>query len=359
MSEKKRPNQYGVFSDVSYISTDADPNKTDLYDKAEPLMSRYTGSNFKTNPPKRGKQGDALFGTRPGQQVEKKSTKKEDKEEKQVDDREVRKKKREEEEKKIRAISAKDFKYVSPAKKSTGPGSYFGTLQQKAYDHMEEYKVQTKQDPPPERPKLQKKNIMTRPPKKGTYGTTGHFFSLPEPLEIKLKDGKPVPNDPFDAAKQKEKEEWEKSKELLKKVCEKPWKSTCRPITFFDEKGSSGVSLVYSYDRPDEDKEKSDKKKKEPKEAKEGKEGAVKEAQKPFKYSSPAKSGWKGSLSPFPNTIIVDEKFEKELKESKEKGGGVYRREKYQSKEKLLGGQWVPVSTSKVGVTRSLLRRFY
>jgi hypothetical protein len=347
MSEKKKQNPYGVFGEVSYISTDPDKDKTDPYEKEEPLMSRYTGSNMKTNPPKRGRHNDALFsGRKNGNQ----------KSEEPVEDPYVKPgaidpKKLEEHKKKMKSIADRDFRYVSPPQRAVGLGNLYGTIQglKDSYKHEPEYKVRAK-DEVPERPKKQKPNILTRPACKGTYGMVGQFFSLPA-TEMD-KEGKPITNN-YDAQRIKEREEWNKEQEVLSKINPKSFKSTCRPISFFDEQGNSGVSKVYAYPRPDEKDGEGEEKKGKKKESEDKKEGEG-ERKKPFMYSSPPKRGWNGTLSKFPNTTIVDEKADAEKRE-KDKV-----KQKFKAIKGYVGdGEWKPVSGGKQGLTKSLLRRFY
>lgn len=99
------------------------------------------------------------------------------------------------------------FRPSSPPKKTSGSGSYFGTLGPK-YEHMVEYNVVKKGDKP-STPGPSPKNILTSTPKKGTYGYPHLGIG---------KDYSRLPNvvDDYDAIRKKQKKEHEESKALMR-----------------------------------------------------------------------------------------------------------------------------------------------
>jgi hypothetical protein len=328
------PSLFGGFSDTAVITTDPDPKKTDPYVKAEVIPSRYTGANFKVTRPKKGHGKDAYFSkdylTFAVPEQNGKVGKTDDYLDSGVAAR------REAKESKKRNIDEHDFKYSSYPKRSTGPGSHFGTFDGKPIPHQEDYKVQKRGEPSAKRDVKVPRNILTSPAKRGTYGYIGTTFSKIEG---------PKASDDYDAIRKRESEAWTKSKEKM--ITQSTFKSTIRTKRTFDEKGNTGISSAFdAYDAPEE-KKKSKKKAVKPTEDKSKIEGRP-----VFKYSSAPRSGQPGCLNPFPNSR--DEKVP-DLYES----ARIKAAEDKKKAPAPLGGVWKPTQGPKTAVVRSLLKTYY
>lgn len=320
----KQSSLFGGFSDPRFITTDPDPNQTDKYIQNEPIPSRHLGKNFKIGQPKKGRTVDVFFDKKFLTRAS--ADQNHGKTDEFEDPGKVERRARAEAKKKN--IANHDFRYVSYPKKSTGPGSFVGTLQNKPFSHEPDYKV-TQRGDVPERPKPQPKNIKTAPGKKGTYGYVGTTFSKPV-------ERAPVP-DVYDQIRINERKAWEEAK---KKQLGGTWKSLGHLKGTFDEKGCTGIPSVYDAAPIPETKEKKIKKEEKP---------TIE--LKPFKYSSPSKSGQVGCLNKFPNTRGDNpdpyDTHRQKMKEDKAKG------------PKPLAGTWKPVSGPKQAVVKSLLKRYY
>lgn len=356
--KKVKPSLFGGFSDPTYITTDPDVTKTDPYIKSEPIPSRYLGNGLSIPRAKKGKLPNALFSKKwlslVSPEQNKEAFKKNDFAETFEDP--GRSERRAAAESKKHNIDPKDFRYVSPSPKTTGPGSLWGTFQalsKKPFEHMPDYAV-VKRGESPERPKPQPKNIVTSPAKKGTYGFIGTTFdfTLKKKEEGKNANNKPPVPDPYGALRKAEKEAWEAAKK--KNLSTEPFRVITRSKMTFDEK-TCGASAVYDAvkeeDLPKESKKKNAKTPKAPEEKK-----AI--SSNVFRYASAPKTGIYGCLNPFPNCRVTS----KDKNDDKPDLYDCLRLKRKEEKEKgpkPLAGEWKPVSGSKTAVVRSLLKRFY
>jgi hypothetical protein len=198
----------------------------DEYDKKDNgLPERFKGRSFQTAPPKKGNGPDVL--------LSRKFISLSDGD-KYVDPGYFDKRNRlEKERKKVGPI----FKYTSGVKTPCGSGTYFGTFSEKnPPPHLVEYAV-TKRGEMPDKAKPQLRNIVTNPPRRGTYGVPGTVLSKGD--EFKYV------SDPFDGEKRKEAQ---RAKESARRIDGPAFKAACRRGGFFDE-SSHGVSKVYTIDK--------------------------------------------------------------------------------------------------------------
>jgi len=247
----------GTFSQPSYIHIG------DEYDKKTTQADRYKGKGFSTAPGKRGQGADVTFD---------KGIKSLHEGDKFVDPGTHEKKYRLQQEKK--KLTPEGFKYTSPAKKQAGSGNYSGCFA-KPYAHQTDYDVLQKGELP-EKGKPQLRNIITNPPKKGTFGTPG--------TSIGKGSEKTYISDPYDAEHRKELSE---SRDAQKKVVGPPFKSSCRRQGTFDETGASGASKIFSLDRALPPKKYTGPPQRPP-------------LPVPFKPSSPGKRGHNCTINKFP-----------------------------------------------------------
>lgn len=198
----------------------------DEYDKkGNGLPERFKGRSFVTNPPKKGNGVDVL--------MSRKFLSLSDGD-KYVDPGYYEKRARlEKERKKV----GPTFKTSGGAKSPNGSGTYYGTFYEKPIEHMVEYAV-TKSGEMPEKVKPHMRNIVTNPPKHGTYGYPGTTLS-------KGKEFQYV-SDPYEGEKRKEALH---AKENSKRVLGPAFKGACRRGGFFDET-AHGVSKVYTISNP-------------------------------------------------------------------------------------------------------------
>ena len=126
------------------------------------------------------------------------------------------------------------FKFSSPGKKSTGPGNYYGTFAEKPYTHETEYNVLKKGEIMERSTKPVPKNFLTTPGRKGTYGYPG----------TTLGDGSRYISNPF-----RDNHPGVDARDSNKGCVGPPFKASCKPSSCFDS-SNSGVSKVYSIDRP-------------------------------------------------------------------------------------------------------------
>lgn len=202
------------------------------------------------------------------------------------------------------------FKPSSPPKKSTGSGSYFGTIGSK-YEHITEYDVVKKGDKP--KPvDHQLKNILTSSPKKGTYGFVNLGIGKDYGRVLELADD-------YDAMKKLKKKEMEEHKSKSKG----PFKAgKTSKNEFFDENPYKDIPIPESKSKTQTQTKETEKK-----------------SIVPFKPSSPPKRG--GTIGKYPEYIS-----EASLPPKKEKS------EKKDEKPMTV---WKSVSGSKNGPTRSIL----
>jgi hypothetical protein len=328
-NEPPKPSLFGGFTQPPIITSDADPEKTDPYILLEPIPSRHLGKNFTTTPARKGHGPDAFFGHKFLTMASAEQN------------RQFRN------EAKKKNIGDSDFKYVSFPKKSTGPGSYYGTIGNKAFEHMKDYTVPTKDDPPPDINKHHEpRNIICNPPKKGTYGVPGTTFG--PKLEHK--------GDGFEETRALEKAAWEAEK---KKRLGGVWKISLKSHTTFDERGATGVSAVFdAYEKPPEKPKKKRKKKEKQWPGKPLVHPAV------FKYTSPPKQGTPGYFGGFPNKRDegMEDPYNAGPRTEEELNGGKKKKKKRGKKDPkplVHDSHWKPTSGDKTSVVRSLLRRFF
>jgi len=196
----------------------------DEFDKKDKVGDRYKGKNFRTIPGKRGTFGDALF------QKKFLSLSEGDK---YVDPGYFDKKYRLENEKK--KLNPTGFKYTNPSHKPTGSGTYYGTFSEKnPPKHEVEYDV-VKRGESPDKAGQHQRNIVTNPPKRGTYGFPHRAIGE----EIHYI------SDPYDGERRKEALA---AKQSSKRIVGPPFKGACKAHNFFDET-PHGVSKVFTIDK--------------------------------------------------------------------------------------------------------------
>jgi len=218
-------------------------------------------------------------------------------------------------------ITEKPFRFTSPPKKSTGLGDYFGSIG-KVFEHMQEYEVKklVKGEVKPG----DKKNIVTNPSKKGTYGFA--HIGIGKDFEFK--------GDPFNAPHEKELED--KKKMNAKIVGKGPFKSMSKTLDFFDTQPNVAASRIYTLDKPIP--ERADKTSKSP----------PKTAEKPFKPSSPPKNGFNSTFSKFPE--YIGNPYDIKLTPEEAKAAKEKRASKESSKP-----VWKAVSTIRSSPCRSVI----
>eukprot|EP01063_Lacrimia_lanifica_P015594 TRINITY_DN22298_c0_g1_i1.p1 TRINITY_DN22298_c0_g1~~TRINITY_DN22298_c0_g1_i1.p1 ORF type:complete len:334 (+),score=150.90 TRINITY_DN22298_c0_g1_i1:103-1104(+) len=309
---------FGGFQDPGYITIEDD------FVKKSEVLSRHGGENMKTNPPKKGKGREAYF----------------DQEVRLLEEKfydpgksDVEKKHREGERKRI---LAGPWKLPNPAKMATGAGSFVGTFYEKAPPpHEQDYDV-TKKGDKPEPPKQQRVNVKIGSQKTGGFGMVGGgiYFSNPEPP----KDGK---GDPYDYHKTKERDELQaqKKKDISLSAGGKTFRATAKSKTTFDEADATGISKIYSADKPLP-----------PIKDKGGKE-KDKTLNGPFKYTNATRRGEDGNLNRWTKRdegkADPYDSYQMKVREEKKKA------------PKAIGPVWKNNGGPKQGCTRSLLKRFY
>eukprot|EP00796_Vickermania_ingenoplastis_P002343 gene2343-1473_t len=334
----------GLFQDPTFLTTDPDKNKTDPYEKEEPLPSRYVGKQMKVPKPSPGPHPDCYFERR----FLTLASATQNEEGEQILNKKSKSKKKKGNSKKlpeVKPIADKEFRYASFPQQSTGPGSFYGCFQDQPFEYMTEPWV----DPKAKKKKSKKKkeetpqeekilpNIKTNPTKIGTYGMPGLLLE-----------------------KQQYNEQWKAEIDALNKAEEKrkknmppPPKSMGGPLhisginhKFFDEQPGTGAPAVFNSYEPAA----VGKKKHKPK-----KEAAPPKPlhDKPFKLST-AQTGEEGYLSTFPNSWVnpdapTNEKGKKKKKKEKEPETGALQNVP----------QWRPNSFEKTSIVSSCLRRFY
>lgn len=195
----------------------------DEYDKKDQIPERYKGRNFKTIPPKKGNLPDALFSKKFLSLSEG---------DKFVDPGTYEKRHRLESEKK--KLTPQGFKYANYPHRPCGSGSYWGTFNEKNPPKHEVEFVVAKKSESPEPPKASLRNIVTSPPKRGTYGFPGVTLSKGDEMKYV--------SDPYEGEKRREALT---AKESSKRIVGPPFKAACKRAGFFDET-THGISKVYS-----------------------------------------------------------------------------------------------------------------
>lgn len=340
----------GLFSDPPLLSTDADPKRTDPYNKMDTIPSRYLGKGMTigrgetghhpnvffdkkyltlASPEQAGKTGHDLF----------------------VDAETQRR--REAKESKKKNVSDKIFLPPSFPKTSDGSGSYSGCFQTRAY----EFFVPTEDSPKKgrrrkkaasaleitDKTKTGLPNVKTNPPKKGTYGFPGTLLDNPKYNENWMQE-----HEQLEAAWAKA----EKKKQSAPKAMGPPFKIPGVTHDYLDELVATGVSGVYKYVPVEEKPSKK-------KHSKRVIEPPVFEQEKPMFFAA-AKSGAEGCISRFPNTWLNPD----ELEEARNKGKKKRKSKKLKSEyvpgpPKGASGLWKPNSFYETSVIQSCLRRFH
>lgn len=205
------------------------PNFTtigDEYDKKTAVDQRTHGKTFLVGLPKTGKNPDALF-TTTFQSVHEGD--------KYVDPGTADRRYRMEKAKKN--ISPQGFRYANFPAKSTGPGSYYGTIDGHAIPHETDFIVPRKGDKV-ERRQTKPRPIYTNPVKKGTYGVPGTTLSAV---------GQDYIADFYEQKRENEKREHKEHKAKMKGG---GWKTGGRRGFTFDEGQGTGVSTCYTLTQP-------------------------------------------------------------------------------------------------------------
>lgn len=282
-----------LFGEQSFISVG------DKYIQHKEKYSREKGKQFITNPTRQGQSGKGVYFSTYDY-----------KSEKYLDpgthERVYKKKKKE------KLVNPQPFKYSSPTPKSSGSGSYFGTIGGRI-EHVapgkKEPKKKNKEDEP-----LQKRNIITNPPKKGTFGFPGTTLE-----KNMYKWDKPNPYDTY-----KEHLATQSKKGREKMMGKLPFKSSCKGPEFF-----STNQEIYKVD----DSVKKGEQKKTKKGGSPSKKNVV-----PFKIGAYKNA----TFNPYPKYVptTTDEKKKKKKKE----GEG-------QKEFKVFK----PAGTTKSGPTRSII----
>lgn len=281
-----------MFSQPSYISIG------DEYDKTKALQpDRCKGVQMKVASGKRGAQPDALFD---------KKFKSLSEGDKFIDPGAVEKKDGAENRKKL--ITGDGFKFSSPSTRSAGLGNYYGCFT-RGYKHETEYVV-TKKGELPNKANPAPRNILTGPPKRGTYGTPGTTLSKGDEYRYI--------SDPYDASKDGSEK---------KPGAAVPFKAACKKTDFFDGHSNVAASKIYSLDRP------LPARKPEPPPVKAA-------ATVPFKPSSPPKRGYNSTMGKVEYREDPFELREKKAREEREK-----------NKPSVV---WKPVGAGKTLPTRSI-----
>jgi hypothetical protein len=292
----------GLFSQPSYISIgDTFEKRAATVGKEEKKdYARHQGKQFTTSPPKRGKVGTKVFFDefKPLYQTEK------------FEDPGTSQKEYGKEQKK-KNIVPRPFAPSSPSKKNSGLGAYYGTIGTK-FEHQVEYEVQKKEDKP--KPvEHEKRNFVTSPSKRGTYGVP--HSTIGPSFEYK--------SDPYDFQRETDLKE---NADKLKKRIGAPFKGTSHPLDFFDTHKNVAASTIYATDEkalsPKKEKPSEDKK-----------------VEKPFKPSSPPKRGFNSTFTPFPEYKTDPFEQKPETKDKDEKSRPVFK----------------PVSNAKSTPTRSIV----
>jgi len=316
-----------VFSEGAYVTID------DKYDKRVAPDSRYRAKQFTTSPPKRGKTNDVTFQPFSPLMVGEKYVNA------NAEERKYRAKQKE-----MNIVPA-PFKPSSPPKRSTGLGTYFGTIGPKwqhECDHDTDKSPRSKFSG-----RTEGRNITTSQPKKGTYGVPG--------TNIGVYGGKAgnkgvvgeyeYKGEPYDLARQAE--QAAKKRMDAAKIDNKAFKPSSPPkkgtygvpgTTIFAHKyntigGNQGVCGEYTYWSEGK-----------------GDKGPIvrpkteESGLKPFRPSHPPRAGYNCTISPFPE-YKGDPLGERIAREKKDKE---------EEKKALLGPVFKPVSGPKSTRTPSI-----
>lgn len=340
----------GLFEDPPYLSSNADPNKTDPYDKQDCIPSRYLGKNMTVG-------GRVAGGDRPDAYFDKQyltTASAEQNGGKPVGYDEDKWKKAAAAQHKQNAVSQKEFRYSSYPHKSTGPGSYFGCFQEKPYEYMTEpwddgskgkkSKKSSAQNTAPEKTHLP--NIKTGPGKKGTYGYPGLLLDNAAYNENWKAEHEAAEREATRKAQQ----------HPVPKNVGPPLRISGISRAYLDEMPATGVSGVYTTTAgPADGAAAAGKRKSKKAAAGEASAAPAVVHEKPFAASA-TRSGEQGCLNAFPNVWVGPD----EMKPSK----AAQQREAQKAKEAAARQAkaqpvWKPNAFEKSSVISSCLRRFY
>ncbi|GLE01443.1 hypothetical protein PINS_up010273 [Pythium insidiosum] len=278
-----KPSRDGGFSDLSFVTV-GDPY---VQHKEKPRGLGGDRKPFLTCPPKKG-QTAATLG--PG------SRKFEGLQGEYLEQYKLESKRRLENTK--LNVKPNGFVFSSPTKAHTGAGDYFGAFGKFERDEEDLKRAQEERanapKPNPKERAFEKRNVLTNPAKRGTFGYAGTLIggNLPAmPAE-------------FDSQRLQAKKEDEHHKKMMGE--RKPFKSTTTGVDFFDEQEHVAAPKVLTWD------ETCIVKPQDPIELMNPKERAVARAPtfKAWKPNNPIKSGEQGVFEKFPErtTDPYDEK---------------------------------------------------
>ncbi|KAJ9440363.1 hypothetical protein DIPPA_09248 [Diplonema papillatum] len=296
----------------------------DDYDKKAPVDPRNVGLKcFVTNPGKKGNMPNVLFEwslggfkslhegdpyIAPGQNNK-------------GDSQEITRK----------FVGSGPFRYTNPMKKSTGLGGFDGCFQGYV-PHETDFDV-IKKGERPKRPEAGLRNIVTNPPKKGTFGVPGTLLSNSFGGVNADWKGLEYICDPFDTAQKAEQKQRALAASLLAEKA--PFKVGSKSKQYFDESTNAGVSQIYKLKQPLQRRAPGPEKPPPP----------TKDA--PWKPSFSSKSGLQGLFGTDGGTAFPPYREDPfEMKESKLKEERI--------KDKPVYGTWRPVSVHKSLPTKSI-----
>eukprot|EP00002_Diphylleia_rotans_P018258 TRINITY_DN353_c0_g1_i6.p1 TRINITY_DN353_c0_g1~~TRINITY_DN353_c0_g1_i6.p1 ORF type:complete len:329 (-),score=61.15 TRINITY_DN353_c0_g1_i6:761-1747(-) len=210
-------------------------------------------------------------------------------------------------------LTTTGFVPSSPPKKPIGLGTYYGCI-----GGVNEY---LPQGPPPKaKPTHEPRQVQTSPGKKGSYGFRGTTIGS-EPSYA---------TDSYAAAAEAERED---HKTDLKKRVGGAFKSTSRPVDFFDSYPKVAASKVYTTDRelppPKNLPQKLD------------------PIARPFVPSHTPYQGYNSTFMRFPD--YKESPYDSELRQTMEM--------EHTHKKKIIGSSWKPSSTPKSTVQSSIITR--
>ncbi|TMW61562.1 hypothetical protein Poli38472_012753 [Pythium oligandrum] len=278
-----KPSRDGGFSDPSFISV-GDPY-TQKKDKPRGLGGEQ--KPFLTCPPKKGQTGSTFgpgFRKFDGLQGE------------YLEPYKLESKRRLENTKGF--VRPNGFTFSSPTKDHTGSGDYFGAFGKFERDEDDIKKQQEENaaaKPNPKEKQFEKRNILTNPGKRGTFGYTGTMIGGSIPAMAAE----------FESERRKAKQDDDRHKQLMGD--RKPFKSTTTGVDYFDEQEHVAAAKLLTWD------EDCIVKPQDPIELMNPRERATARAStyKPWKPNNPIKEGEQGVFEKFPEQLTdpYDEKL--------------------------------------------------
>jgi hypothetical protein len=276
----------------------------DEYDKKLNVPDRVRGPQFKTSPSKKGHTVDTYFD---------KKFKSLSEGDKFIDPGTLEKKEKLEASKK--KVTTDGFRYTSPGKRSAGLGNNFGCFD--AFKHETEYVVVRKGEVP-SKAQAAPRNMVTSPPRKGTYGFMG--TTLGKGDEFKYI------SDPYDGERRKEIQDAKSGQKKF--IGAGPFKASCKRGDYFDGQPNVPASRIYTLDRPLPARK--------PEAPHKDPAVAV-----PFRPSNPPRRGFNSTIGRLPE-------YKEDPYEQREK------REHEERQKNRPSVMWKPVSGSKTLPTRSI-----